>query len=245
MKGSIQREKAIIGKPYSRLALPANLTDCKEDFRLADQFRGRTPMAKLFRPVLLFLFHLGYFGPFVMGILDSSFLVLPFGNDLLIVGLVAHNHRGLPYYVLSAACGSTIGALLLAAVAKKFGEEGIRKVAGKKQFERLKKHIGKRSGIAVAVGCLAPPPFPFTTVIAAASAMGYSLWRLAGINFVSRAVRFTVLGFLAIKFGSEVLRIAKAPAFVWSMVTFIVLCVIASAFSIWHWVRSSQSEKTA
>jgi membrane protein YqaA with SNARE-associated domain len=197
-------------------------------------------MSKFFRPVLLFLFHLGYFGPFFMGILDSSFLVLPFGNDLLIVGLVAHNHHGLPFYVVSAACGSTIGVLSLALVARKFGEEGICKVAGKKQFDRLKKHIGDRSGIAVAIGCLAPPPFPFTMVIAAASAMGYSLWRMLAINFVSRAVRFTVLGFLAIKFGTEVLRIAKSSEFVWSMVAFIILCLGASVFSIWQWVRSSR-----
>ena len=202
-------------------------------------------MSKFFRPVLLFLFHLGYFGPFFMGILDSSFLVLPFGNDLLVVGLVAHNHHGLPFYVVSAACGSTIGVLSLALVARKFGEEGIRKVAAQRQFDRLKKHIGERSGIAVAIGCLAPPPFPFTMVIAAASAMGYSLWRMLAINFVSRAVRFTVLGFLAIKFGTEVLRIAKSSGFVWSMVAFIILCLGASVFSIWHWVRSSRSSGNA
>ena len=180
-----------------------------------------------------------------MGIFDSSFLVLPFGNDLLMVGLVAHHHHGLPYYVLSAACGSTIGVLSLALVARKFGEEGIRKVAGQGQFNMLKKRIGDRSGIAVAVGCLAPPPFPFTMVIAAASAMGYSLWRLLAINFVSRAIRFTVLGFLAIKFGTEVLRIAHSPAFFWSMVVFMVLCLLASAFSIWHWVRSTRFGKNA
>jgi membrane protein YqaA with SNARE-associated domain len=202
-------------------------------------------MSHFFRPVLYFLFHLGYFGPFVMGILDSSFLVLPFGNDLLIVGLVAHNHHGLPLYVLSAACGSTIGVLSLALVARKFGEEGIRKVAGEKQFDRLKKHIGERSGIAVAIGCLAPPPFPFTMVIAAASAMGYSLWRLLAINFVSRAVRFIVLGFLAIKFGTEVLRIAHSPAFVGSMFAFIAICILASIFSIWHWFRSTRSGEKA
>lgn len=198
-------------------------------------------MSSFFRPVLLFLFHLGYFGPFVMGILDSSFLVLPFGNDLLVVGLIAHNHHGLPLYVLSAACGSTLGVLSVALVARKFGEEGICKVAGQKQFDRLQKRIGKRSGIAVAIGCLAPPPFPFTMVIAATSAMGYSLWRLLAINFVSRGVRFVVLGFLAIKFGSQVLRIAHAPAFVWTMVAFILLCAAASGFSIWHWFRSTRS----
>lgn len=198
-------------------------------------------MTHFFHPFLLFLFHLGYFGPLVMGVLDSSFLVLPFGNDLLVVGLVAHHPTGLPLYVLSAACGSTLGVLTLALVARKFGEEGICKVAGQKQFDKLKKHIGKRAGVAVAVGCLAPPPFPFTMVIAAASALGYSLWRLLAINFVARAVRFTVLGFLAIKFGHAVLRIARSSPFVWSMAVFITLCAVASVYSIWHWVRKSRS----
>ncbi len=199
-------------------------------------------MSKFFRLFLLFLFHLGYFGPLVMGILDSSFLVLPFGNDLLVVGLVAHNHHGLPLYVLTAACGSTIGVFLLAVVARKFGKDGICKVAGERQFNRLQKHIGQRSGLAVAVGCLAPPPFPFIMFIAACSALGYKLWRMCTVTFFMRALRFTILGFLAIRFGPQVLRIAKSPAFVWTMVVFIILCLGASVFSILHWVRSSRSK---
>jgi membrane protein YqaA with SNARE-associated domain len=197
-------------------------------------------MSNLFRPLLVFLFHLGYFGPVVMGVLDSSFLVLPFGNDLLVVGLIAHDHHGFPFYVLAAACGSTVGVLALALVSRKFGEEGIRKVAGTKRFEKLKKKIGKRSGVAVAVGCLAPPPFPFTMVIAAASALGYSLWRLLGINFVARAVRFTVLGFLAVKFGHQVLRIVHSSPFLWSMLVFIAICAVASALSIGHWIHTTR-----
>jgi membrane protein YqaA with SNARE-associated domain len=202
-------------------------------------------MSHWFAPFLHFLFHVGYFGPFVLGILDSSFLVLPFGNDLLVVGLIAHHHSGFPFYVISAACGSTLGVIVLASVARKAGEEGIRKVAGQKKFEKLKRRIGERSGVAVAIGCLAPPPFPFTMVIAAASALGYSLWRVAAINFVARAVRFTVLGFLALKFGTAILHIAKSPAFVWSMVVFIALCIIATTFSIWHWVHSSHPGEAA
>jgi hypothetical protein len=41
---------------------------------------GGTPRSVRFlRPLLHFIFHLGYFGPLVMGALDSSFLILPFG----------------------------------------------------------------------------------------------------------------------------------------------------------------------
>ncbi len=198
-------------------------------------------MSRFFRPALLVLFHLGYFGPLLLGVLDSSFLVLPFGNDLLVVSLVAQNHKGLPWYALTAACGSTLGVLTLALIARKFGEEGIRKIAGEKKFDRLKKRLGERSGLAVAVACLAPPPFPFTLVIAAASALDYSLWKLLSINFVTRAIRFVVLGFLAIKYGKAFLRIAHTPAFLWSMIAFISICLIATGFSVWHWVTSSRS----
>ena len=72
-----------------------------------------------------------------MGILDSSFLVLPFGNDLVVVGLVAQHPDGAPWYVLSAACGSTIGAAILAMVSHKLGEEGLRKFAGEKRYQKL------------------------------------------------------------------------------------------------------------
>lgn len=192
---------------------------------------------KFFAPLLHFLFHIGYFGPFLMGVLDSSFLVLPFGNDLLVVGLIAQHPHGVAVYVLSAACGSTLGAFALALVSRRLGEDGISKFAGPQRLERLQKRVGRRSGLAVAIGCLAPPPFPFTLVISAAAALGYPLWRLLLINFLSRAARFTFLAWLALKFGRQVLNIAKSTPFKWSMAVFIVLCLIGSGFSIWQWMR--------
>src|SRR5579872_4586681 len=124
-----------------------------------------------FTPILRFVLSLGYFAPLVMGVLDSSFLVLPFGNDLLIVALVARGHRGAPWYVLFAACGSTLGVLLLALAARKLGEAGVRKMAGEKRYKKLRDRIGNRAGVAITIGSLAPPPFPFTVVIAAVAAL--------------------------------------------------------------------------
>ncbi|MHB8303273.1 MAG: VTT domain-containing protein [Acidobacteriaceae bacterium] len=196
-------------------------------------------MSSFFRPMLLFLFHVGYFGPLVLGIV-TSFIVLPFGNDLLLVGLVAEHPGGWPLYVLSSACGSTAGIFLLALLARKLGEEGISRVAGQKQFDWLKKNIGGRAGLAVAIASLAPPPFPYTIVMAASSALGYPMGRLLTINFFSRAVRFAVVGFLAIKFGHVFLRISRSSPFFWSMVVFIFLCFVASGFSIWHWIKKSR-----
>lgn len=199
-------------------------------------------MKSIFVEFLQFIFRIGYFGPLVMGILDSSFLVAPFGNDLVVVGMVARNHGGAPWYILMAACGSTIGALLLAIVARKLGEEGIKKVAGEKRYESLHSRIGNRAGPAIAIAALAPPPFPFTMVIAAAAAIDYPIWRILIINFLARALRFAILAILAIRFGHAVLRIARSQPFEWAMTIFILLCIAASVYSIWHWLRKTRKQ---
>ena len=187
-----------------------------------------------------FLFQIGYAGPFLMGILDSSFLILPFGNDLLVVWMVARHPEGVPGYVISAALGSTVGAGLLAAIARKLGEGGISRVSGKSRYEMLKKKIGSRSGFAVAVGGMAPPPFPFTAVIAAVAALGYPLWRILTVNFFARGARFAVLSILALKFGPHILRIAHSRPFEWTIVAITIVCFVASGFSVTSWLRKPQ-----
>lgn len=200
---------------------------------------------RFLRPLLHFIFQLGYFGPLVMGVLDSSFLILPFGNDLVVVGLVASHPKRAIGYVVMAAIGSTIGAFILAIVARKLGEEGFARFAGKRSFERVKKRVGKNAGIAVAIAGLSPPPFPFTTVIAGVAALGYPVWRILVFNFCARLVRFTLLSLLAIRYGREVLRIAQTAPFEWTMAAFIALCVVASAYSIVHWVRKPHKSDPA
>ena len=196
-----------------------------------------------FHPLLVFLIHLGYFGPLVMGILDSSFLVLPFGNDLLVVWMVARQHHGAPWFVLSAAIGSTVGAWLLALVARKLGKQGICKLAGERQFKRLQRHLGHRTALVVALGALAPPPFPYTLVIAAASALGNSLPEILLANFVTRLIRFAILAYLAMRFGPAVMRVIESAPFRYTMFVFIGVCLVASIISIVRWVRHAREER--
>jgi len=202
-------------------------------------------LSAFFRHLLVLLFHLGYFGPFVLGVFDASFLFLPFGNDLLIVGLVARHHQGYLLYVAAAVCGCTLGVFFLDLVARKLGEEGIRKMAGDRRFQKLKRKIGEKGGRALTVACLAPPPFPFTMVVAINSALNYPRNRLLAIVAGTRALRFLILGALAIRFGPAILRITKSEPFKWTMIVFIFLCIAGSALSVTKWLRHGRPGRSS
>lgn len=82
------------------------------------------------------------FGPIIFGILDSSFLVLPFGNDLLVVLLAAQRREWFAIYATAAALGALAGTFVLDLVSRKGGEEGLKKLIHPKKFEALKNRLG-------------------------------------------------------------------------------------------------------
>jgi len=176
-----------------------------------------------------------------MGVMDSSFLFLPIGNDLLVVILSARHHSDAWIYVLSATLGSATGALLLDLVCRKIGEAGVQKVTGEARFAYLKKKVGQKGGFFVALACLGPPPFPFTAVVATVSALAYPRLKLLSVVGISRLIRFIILSLLAIKYGRAILRIINTPALKWSVGTVAGLCIIVSVFSILKWVRAGRS----
>jgi membrane protein YqaA with SNARE-associated domain len=198
-------------------------------------------MHVLLRPLFAFFLHIGGFGLVILGVLDSSFFFLPFGNDLLLVVLVARHHGYLPLYVLAASLGSATGVLLLDLVCRKGGEEGLKKMVSARRINYLKKKMSQSAAVPLIVACLAPPPFPFTAVIAAASAFQYPKMRLLAYVLGTRAVRFTLIGLAAMTFGRRILRIANSPQFIWFIVGFSTLCIVGSALSILRWVRLSRS----
>lgn len=173
----------------------------------------------------------------LLTIADDSFLFLPVGGDLLMVLLVASNHAHLPIYIVGAAAGSTIGVFLLDLVCRKGGEEGLKRIVKPKLHAYLKQRMERHAAIALVISCLAPPPFPFGATIAVASALQYPKPRLLMVVFLSRTVRFGLVGWSAIYFGRHILRIANSPEFLWFMGGFIALCLIGSAVEIIHWVR--------
>jgi membrane protein YqaA with SNARE-associated domain len=192
------------------------------------------------RHILAFFLQFGVFGLVLLTIADDSFLFLPVGGDLLMVILVAKNHAHLPIYILGAAVGSTIGVFFLDLVCRKGGEAGLKRIVKPALHDYLKRQMERHAAVALVVSCLAPPPFPFGATIAVASALQYPKPRLLTVIFLSRALRFALVGWAAIYFGRHVLRMIESPGFEWFMGGFIALCLIGSVIEVVRWMRAAK-----
>ena len=202
-------------------------------------------MHAILHTLFRFFVHIGPFGLLILGVLDSSFLFVPLGNDLLLVALTARNHAELPLYVAMAAAGSALGCYALDLMIRRHGAAGLKLVLSAKRVKYMEKKVADHAAAALLLATLAPPPFPFTVVIAAVSALNYPRAKMLGIIAVGRVLRFTILGLLAIWLGRHILRIVQTPAFEWSMAGFISVCAVGSAISIYNWVRGSRSPQPA
>src|SRR5689334_14747889 len=186
------------------------------------------------RLVLRTMLRLGMPGLFLMSALDSSFLVLPFGNDLLLIALVSSNRDSLIWiaYVLVSAVGSVLGVFVVDLLMRKAGEKGLERFVKPKKLERIKQKLENKLGITVLVATLLPPPFPFTPVIMTASALQCSRRKLFGAVFVGRLVRYTVEAILALYFGRQVIAYFNSDVVSYIVYGLVALGVVLSTFSL-------------
>ena len=190
-----------------------------------------------------FFFALGGVGLLLFGMLDSSFLFLPVGNDLLIAALTANNPHHMLYYVAMATAGSTIGVALAHFVSSRTGKKAIEGDHKSRKIAFVERKVQQYGGLAIAVATLAPPGFPFTAFIVAAAALQFPLGKMLAIVASCRLVRFLVVGWLALYYGSRIMDMAKAPAFQIFLTVLIAVSIAGSIFSIWGWVRKGRGAR--
>jgi membrane protein YqaA with SNARE-associated domain len=196
-------------------------------------------LQKVLIHIYAFLAHLGGPGLIILGVLDSSFLFAPFGNDLLVIALSARRHASMPYYAFMATAGSCLGCALTGEVGRKGGEKGLDAHVPRKRLEFLKQRIKQRGGWPLAFASLMPPPFPFTPFVLVASALKYPRKKLLTVIGASRLVRFLIEGTLAIIVGRHILRIARSPAVEDAVWALIVISVVGSVISVYGWIKKS------
>ena len=182
---------------------------------------------------------LGLFGLFLMSALDSSFLVLPFGNDLLLIALVSSNREGWGWiaYVLVSAIGSVVGVFVIDLIMRKAGEKGLERFVSEKRIKKLKAKLENKAGITVFIATLIPPPFPFTPVVMTASALQTPRGQLLLAVFLGRLLRFGVEAILALYFGRQMIAFMNSDVVTYFVYGLIGIAVVLSTLSLIRWLK--------
>ncbi|HEY6215351.1 MAG TPA: VTT domain-containing protein [Pyrinomonadaceae bacterium] len=189
--------------------------------------------------VLRFFRRLGVLGLLMLSALDSSFLVLPFGNDLLLIALVSHNRNSLIWiaYVIVSAIGSVIGVLVVDLLMRKAGEKGLERFVSPQRLEKLKAKLENKAGITVFIATLIPPPFPFTPAVMTASALQTPRGKLLSAVFFGRLLRFGAEAVLALYFGRQVIAFINSDIVSYVVYGIIGIGVVLSTLSVLKWLR--------
>lgn len=189
-----------------------------------------------------FFAHLGGFGLLLMGLADSSFLILPLGNDILIVGLTAQHPDRFLYYILMALIGSIGGCLLLDWLARSGGEKWLRKFTSKRQFEYVKKHVEERAGLSLLISAAGPPPTPFSPVVAGVAAFQYPRRKMYGILIPARLVRLSIPATLAHFYGRHILQLADNAWVHRALLALVTLYIAATIYTLIRWWRQGRQK---
>lgn len=182
---------------------------------------------------------LGLPGLFLMSALDSSFLVLPFGNDLLLIALVSSNRNGWNWiaYVFISAIGSVVGVFVIDLIMRKTGEKGLERFVSQKRIRKLKEKLENKAGITVFIATLIPPPFPFTPAVMTASALQSPRGKLLLAVFLGRLLRFGAEAILALYFGRQVIAFLNSDIVTYFVYGLVGIAVVLSTLSLIRWLK--------
>jgi len=189
---------------------------------------------------------MGFLGLFLMSALDSSFLVLPFGNDLLLIALISSDRNSLTWigYVIVSAFGSVLGVFVIDLIMRKAGEKGLERFISPKKIEKLKNKMENKAGITVFLATLIPPPFPFTPAVMTASALQCPKPKLFGAVFVGRLLRFGIVAVLALYFGRQVIAFVNSDVVTYIVYALMAIAIIGSTLSLLRWFKKNKTDET-
>jgi len=156
-----------------------------------------------------YLLMMGVPGLFVIALLDSAALPMVGGPDGVIILLSWQRPGQLPWIVLAAAMGSTIGCLILYRIARTGGDAVLRRMTPEKQ-QWVRGKVEKNATWAVFLGVIAPPPFPTKPVIAAAGLFQTPLFPFIGSVLAGRLFRYSIIAYLGARFGDQAAQIIRS-----------------------------------
>lgn len=159
------------------------------------------------RDVMAWVLHLGGVGLIPLGLLDNSVVPLPGSMDVATILLAARDKQLWFYYAAMATVGSVIGGYLTYRIARKGGEEALRKRFSKRKVQKVLKTFERWGFAAIVVPAMLPPPLPIVPFLIAAGAMQYSRTKFLTALTIGRLIRYTIFAFLGATYGREIISL--------------------------------------
>jgi membrane protein YqaA with SNARE-associated domain len=192
-----------------------------------------------------FFSRLGIVGLFLLSALDSSFLVLPFGIDLMLIALVSRSQSVVMAiaFVLASVTGSLLGVFVIDGLMRKTGEKGLQRFVGQRKLEKLKSKLKTKGWVTLFLATLLPPPFPFTPVLISASALQMPRRTLFTAVTAGRLIRFSGEAVLALFFGRHVIAALNSPAVGYFVYGLIGIAIVLSVISVLKWIQKPHEQE--
>jgi membrane protein YqaA with SNARE-associated domain len=188
--------------------------------------------------VMQWFLHLGGLGLIPLGLLDGSLVpILPGSMDIATILLAAHDKKLWFYYAAMATAGSVLGGFLAYRLARKGGKEALEKKLRSDNIQKIYERFERWGFAAIVVFALLPPPMPLFPVVLAAGTTRYSVTKFLTALTLGRAVRFTVLAFLAARYGGQILTLISHHEYV---VLLAVIGLAVSGFVLFYLVRKAK-----
>jgi len=141
----------------------------------------------------------------LVAIVDSSFLTVPEGNDLLIVVLSAgKSWSWMLTYVSLTITGSIIGCILLYSLGRKGGSPLLRLKFSDESIRRVEGIYARYGILSVVIPSILPPPCPFKIFVLSAGVFRLNMSKFIGAVAVGRTIRYLAWGILAVVYGNPI-----------------------------------------
>lgn len=145
-------------------------------------------------------------GLIVLGVIDNSAIPIPGSQDAMTIILAASEKTWWPYYALMATAGAVLGGYITYRLARKEGKAILEKRVPRRKAQKVYSTFEKWGFGAVIIPALLPPPLPMFPFLLAAGALQYSRGKFVTALAIGRGIRYTLLAFLAARYGRQILR---------------------------------------